>query len=517
MYTYNLGLRFNKIVEDYPENVALMFSAHKKAKYGELNMVANKIAGYLLENNVEQKDIVCLAGDKNLITFSAIIACLKIGATYCVLDADSPVERIEKILNTCRPKMLFANRQLLAKLSETVDRFHIKTETNEASYLIKTIQRFDTANPAETKKINGNVPAYIMFTSGSTGVPKGAVLTHAGVLNLIEWSIKEFKITPDDVHTNVNHLYFDNSVFDFYSSLFTGASLVPFSKEQVTDARSLVNLIDKFQCTQWFSVPTLLIYLQTMRVLDEGNLKYLKRIIFGGEGYPKAKLKNLFNLYGGRINLINVYGPTECTCICSSYKISESDFEDMQGFPPLGELIENFSYNILDKNNKKVADNKFGELCLLGPNIGKGYFNDPERTEQNFIQNPLNHDYVETLYKTGDMVKYNPQDKKLYIGGRIDNQIKHMGYRIELEEVESALSRLDFISQVAVVHGANKGLSKMIAAYCSKSPVEEKTIRAGLKQIIPDYMIPNAFYPLDELPKNANGKVDRRRIEEIFL
>ena len=251
--------------------------------------------------------------------------------------------------------------------------------------------------------------------------------------------------------------------------------------------------------------------------MNKANLKYLNQIIFGGEGYPKAKLKNLFDLYGGRINLINVYGPTECTCICSSYKMSKSDFDDLQGFPPLGKLIENFSYSILDKNNEKVGDNQYGELCLLGPNVGKGYFNDRERTHYNFIQNPLNQQYIETVYKTGDLVKYDPQDKKLHIGGRIDNQIKHMGYRIELEEVETALSRLDYIVQAAVVHGTRKGLSKMVAAYCSRFPVKEKIIRKELKQIIPDYMIPSAFYPLDELPKNANGKIDRKRIAEIFL
>jgi D-alanine--poly(phosphoribitol) ligase subunit 1 len=280
-----------------------------------------------------------------------------------------------------------------------------------------------------------------MFTSGSTGFPKGAVMTHANVANLIDWSRETFSITTDDVLTNVNPLYFDNSVFDFYSALFNGATLTPFSKEETSDPKLLVEKVDAATCTLWFSVPSLLMFLQTMRATDGKHLRSIRRFVFGGEGYPKAKLKSLFDTYANTSEFFNVYGPTECTCICSSYRVTQSDFDDLQGLPPLGHIAANFDYLIVD-----------GELCLLGPNVGLGYYNDPERTAQSFVQNPMNDKFIDIMYRTGDLVRLNPADGKLYIEGRKDNQIKHMGYRIELEEIEAALHCLDYVSEAAVLH-----------------------------------------------------------------
>src|SRR5262249_50269049 len=153
----------------------------------------------------------------------------------------------------------------------------------------------------------------------------------------------------------------------------------------------------------------------------------------------------------------NVYGPTECTCICSCYKLSDGDFEDLQGLPPLGQMAKNFGFLILDAEGRPVPDGQTGELCLLGPNVGRGYYNDPERTAASFVQNPLNVSFSEMMYKTGDLVKLVPIDGKIYIQGRKDNQIKHMGYRIELEEIEAALHCLDYVSEAVVLHANVNG------------------------------------------------------------
>ena len=225
----------------------------------------------------------------------------------------------------------------------------------------------------------------------------------------------------------------------------------------------------------------------------------------------------MYDLYSERADLFNVYGPTECTCICSSYRITYEDFEDIQGFPPLGDIIDNFSYLILDDNDQKVPEGDVGELCLLGPNVGKGYYNNPERMTKSFIQNPYNERYSEVIYKTGDLVRYNSEDRKIYILGRKDHQIKHMGYRIELEEIETALSCLDYISQAAVLHGDYRGLSHIVAVVCIKNQAKEVEIRHDLKKIIPDYMIPRRFHLVNELPKNTNGKVDRRELTKTYL
>jgi D-alanine--poly(phosphoribitol) ligase subunit 1 len=202
--------------------------------------------------------------------------------------------------------------------------------------------------------------------------------------------------------------------------------------------------------------------------------------------------------------------------MCSAYIIRSEDFIDLQGFPPLGRIADNFSCLILDKDGKKVLDNEVGELCLMGPNIGKGYYNDTERTTVSFVQNPYNEHFDEKMYKTGDLVKYNPDDEKIYFIGRKDFQVKHMGYRIELEEVETALSQLSYISQAAVIHGNKRGLSQLIGIVSTKTEIKEDLIRKGLKEIIPNYMIPTIFHFVSELPKNPNGKTDRQKLQREY-
>ncbi len=517
MYKYNLGIGFEKIVEKHGDKVALKFNKMHTISYEELNKTANQLARCLLDIGVSQKDVVCMSGDKRAITFACVIACLKIGAVYSIFDPQNPIERLRKIFTACRPKILFLEPSLEQKLHDIIKLLDVKVIHNIAGELQNKIEQYDPMNLNCTRNITGTNPAYIMYTSGSTGFPKGAVMTHNNVLKFIDWSIETYNISSKDILTNVNPLYFDNTVFDFYSSLFSGACLVPFSKETVTDPKLLVSSIDELECTSWFSVPSLLIFLQTMKALNKNNMKCVKRYIFGGEGFPKSKLKKLYNTYSDRAEFFNVYGPTECTCICSSYKITEDDFENLQGFPPLGKMIDNFSYLIVDEDNKNLPANEIGELCLLGPNVGKGYYNDPERSRINFVQNPYNTNYSEIMYKTGDLVKYNPEDEKIYIMGRKDNQVKHMGYRIELEEIETALSCLDHISQAAVLHGSRRGLSRIVAIVSSKKELDETEIRNDLKKIIPDYMIPTIFHTIKELPKNANGKIDRGKLAETFL
>lgn len=513
-YEYNLGIRFQNVVSERPQHTAIWFSANENVSYADLDKLSNRIARWLVDNEVNRADVVCLSGSKSIFTFGCMLACLKIGAIYCVLDPESPVERLRKILSTCSPKILTAQREFLERAKEITVQLGIRTAEKEPA---ETIARYDDGPLIQTPRITGSNPAYIMFTSGSTGMPKGAVMTHANVLNLIDWARETYSITPDDVLTNVNPLYFDNSVFDFYAALFNGARLVPFTKTEVSDPKTLVDKVAAGECSLWFSVPSLLIFLQVMRATDGKNLRSIRRFVFGGEGFPKAKLKKLYDAYAETSELFNVYGPTECTCICSSYKLTDDDFQDLRGLPPLGYIAKNFSYLILDSDGRMAPQGEVGELCLLGPCVGKGYYNDPDRTAQSFVQNPYNESFNEVMYKTGDLVRLEPSDGKLYIEGRKDNQIKHMGYRIELEEIEAALHCLDYVSEAAALHTNANGLSRIVAVVASAEKFDDERIRHDLRSIIPGYMIPSVFYREQVLPKNPNGKVDRRRLAQQYV
>jgi D-alanine--poly(phosphoribitol) ligase subunit 1 len=515
MYTYNLALQFEAIVEQFPHHLALWFHELETYSYIELNQRANRMARLLLQQGLAVKDVVCISGLKNIHTYTLMLACLKVGSVYSIFDPDSPVERLRKIFLTCQPRLIAADEELLQNLGDCLAELSIRPLS--ISDLATSLYDFEEMDLPVSKTVNGSNPAYIMFTSGSTGVPKGAVMTHNNVLNLLAWSRETYRITPDDVLTNVNPLYFDNSVFDFYSSVFTGACLVPFSKQETRNPKLLVEKIDAAKCTLWFSVPSLLIFLQTMKAANGKYLRTIKRFIFGGEGYPKSKLKALFDIYSTTSEFFNVSGPTECTCICSSYKITTDDFHDLQGFPPLGSIAANFSYLILDEENSMVPKGELGELCLLGPNVGLGYYNDAERTAASFVQNPYNGAFREIMYKTGDLVRLDPTDGKLYIHGRKDNQIKHMGYRIELEEIENALHQLPNISEAVALHTTRGGLSRIIAVLAVRQPLNDDQIRQALRKLIPDYMIPSTFYYEEVLLKNPNGKLDRKRLKEKYL
>jgi D-alanine--poly(phosphoribitol) ligase subunit 1 len=517
MYEYNLGIRFEAVARRRAGATALWFGAGEAVGYGELNALANRVARLLAARGVGRGDVVCLAGEKSPHTFAAMLACLKLGAAYSVLDPDSPAERLRKILDTCAPRLLLAERRFLDRAGPVVAALGVAACEKGSGEFEAAAARFDSSDLPQTRGVTGENPAYIMFTSGSTGVPKGAVMTHANVLNLVGWAAETYQITDADRLTNVNPLYFDNSVFDFYSALFNGARLVPFSKAEVADPKALVEKVAAAGCTLWFSVPSLLIFLQTMRAADGKNLGTVRRFVFGGEGYPKAKLKALFDAYRGSAELFNVYGPTECTCICSSYKVSEEDFRDLQGLPPLGRIADNFAYLIVGEDGRPVAEGEAGELCLLGPNVGKGYYNDPERTAASFVQNPTNARFREVMYRTGDTARLDPADGKLHIQGRRDNQIKHMGYRIELEEIEAALNCLDYVSEAAALHANVKGLSRIVAVVAAREECDDERLRRDLGRLIPAYMIPSAFHREGALPKNPNGKVDRRALAEKYF
>jgi D-alanine--poly(phosphoribitol) ligase subunit 1 len=278
----------------------------------------------------------------------------------------------------------------------------------------------------------------------------------------------------------------------------------------------LVKRVELLECSTWFSVPSLLIYLSTMRQLSSYRWPSIKRIIFGGESYPISELKKLWKFFGNRATLVNVYGPTECTCICTQYIITEKDISALKGIPPLGQLIPNFSHIIVNENSERVNIGENGELLLIGPQVGLGYFNDIDRTKDAFINNPLNLNYNEITYRTGDLVKIDGQGI-LWFVGRKDNQIKHLGYRIELEEIESAIYSLPYIVEAIAIHHKNDHKSYLGAFISVRVKISEDAVINDLKTLLPTYMLPEIIKILEYLPKNSNGKLDRKILKSSFV
>ena len=499
-YIHDLGSAFKAVVGKQPDAIAISFPDGSTKSFEQLNADSDKIVRLLIKKGLKKYDVCAIAGVKQAYTYASFIACLKLGITYTFFDPESPWERLSRIFRQCGPKLVLGYMdQVLEKIDADV---------------YDQVDLGSGRSAIDLPNVESTAPAYIMFTSGSTGFPKGAVMNHQNLLNFIAWGKQTYNITPSDIHTNLNPLYFDNSVFDIYCSLFNGAQLVPIERKESINPRQLLEIIQQKACTTWFSVPSLLIYLQSARAIIPERWQSVQKIIFGGEGYPKAKLVKLYNALRHNTTLYNVYGPTECTCICSSYTVGEGDFEDLTGFLPLGAMAPNFSWMIMDEAGKP-ADDK-GELWLGGPNVGYGYYNDMERTSQSFVQNPFHNKYRDIYYRTGDLVSFDKDNGKINIHGRTDHQIKHMGYRIELEEIENAFVQLPYINEAAVFVVNDTNNNKIVGVFESDAEIDHKTLKEELKKFLPYYMLPSEMYRVERLPKNANGKTDRPGLKKEY-
>jgi len=372
---------------------ALIWDANRTTSYEQLDRLSNQVARLFLARGVRKRDPICLSVEKSELAYASIIACLKIGAPYFVVDPANPAQRTRSMLQRCQP--------VLAVIGSGIDPsvFECPTIAAEASV---------TESPDAVAlgwSIDGSDPAYIMFTSGSTGAPKGVTISQSNLVHFIAWSHHELGTHPDDVFTGVNPLFFDNSVFDTYASLFAGAALVPFDAATMREPAQIVSRIEAFDATVYFSVPSLLVYLQTMKLITPRSFPRLKKMLFGGEGYPKPMLARLLQALGDRVPLYNVYGPTECTCICSVYQVSAADVADATGYAPLGRLIPSFSSVVVDDAGRAVQNGEIGELCLGGPCVGLGYYNDPAQTAAAFIQNPTHDRFADRVIVVERLLK----------------------------------------------------------------------------------------------------------------
>jgi D-alanine--poly(phosphoribitol) ligase subunit 1 len=502
MYFKNLADYIKSNWIPWQNNIAMTYD-HEEFTFLDLMNRSDDYRHFFREKDIVAGGVIAIINNKSFDSYAIMLACLQEGIAYVNIDPDSPIVRLKSILSTCQPTLIFS------------DKTYLESEMAELNnWSIQSIMNFDfegrkTGGTLSARNFDGSTIAYIMFTSGSTGDPKGVAITHQNILPFIHWVKSRYAIIPSDNFANHSPMYFDNSVFDFYGALFNGASITPIGKELLQDPLALVNYVTDKKCTIWFSVPSLLIFLVNMKTLNANTLNSIRVFTFGGEGFPKKELRKLYDIYSGSALFINVYGPTEGTCICSSYTISERDFEDYNELPSLGTMNENFSHIIYNDEGQPDLE---GELCIMGPNIGLGYYNNSELTESRFVACSNLAHYRKPMYKTGDLVK--EIDGLLYFKGRVDNQIKHMGYRIELEEIEIALSKIEGVNQAAVLYiRSATAYGKIVAFIATNSLNDQSIIKESLGLIIPKYMIPSVIRFLPELPKNPNGKVDKNALK----
>lgn len=508
LYRNCLPTLFARIVERNADRTALLFDVDHEISYRQLDLLSNQAARFLLSRGLRRGDRVCIHLEKSVAAYSLVLGCIKTGIAYFATDPASPESRLDAIFAQCPPAIIFSESAggLATKWHEKIVFCYAGSTEFCADQDGSVLRLPDPVTFAD--------PAYIMFTSGSTGAPKGVVITNSNLHYFVDWAVNEYGFTAVDRHTHLNPLYFDNSVFDIYSTFFSGGTLVPFTSVMLQDPFGVVDRIERFECTVFFSVPSMLIYLQTTKAIEKGSMRSLRKIIFGGEGYPKTKLAELYDCVGGHAALINVYGPTECTCICSTYSVGARDFENLEGYPPIGSVTSNFSYHLLD-GNCAAHPGEVGELCLGGPCVGHGYFNQPELTCKAFVQNPLNTAFEDRLYKTGDLMRLD-LDGKLWFVGRKDFQVKHQGYRIELEEIEHGLTKIGGVDEAAAVQAFDAGESRLIGFVASREGLQPEKLRRDMAEFVPKYMVPSKIFVLDRLPKNPNGKIDRKKLLEQY-
>jgi D-alanine--poly(phosphoribitol) ligase subunit 1 len=494
----NLWTEFAATADWNPAAPALVLG-EAITSFGELKGLAQRCAASLAARGVAQGDVVALQLPKRRLAYGLLLGCLQLGAPYVFIDPKNPEERTMRIVSQLRPNLLVTVTGSENPFGTAIQLANAGQENWLGAEL----------NSSPSTAV-GTDPAYIMFTSGSTGEPKGAVIPHQGVLSLIKWAKDMVDASPAARFTNINPLHFDNSVFDIYCGLFNGAALIPVETSEVSNPASWVKAIRAGKASAMFAVPTLFLILDQLGLLTPQTLPDIRTFQFGGEGYPIGKLREFHARFAGRARLINVYGPTETSCICSSIAVTPDMLTAPDSeFPSLGGMHADFDYAILDERQHEMPRGQAGELWIGGPCVGLGYYANAQETAARFRQDPRQDRYRAIFYRSGDYVREDDHGH-LWFQGRVDNQVKIRGHRIELEEVDLAVQSIaDVQRALAVVVSGTDG-DEIAVTYVASRIVSSGEVLNRCRDRLPLYMCPAKAVQLHELPRNANGKVDRK-------
>jgi len=511
-----------------PEGTAVA-GADRTLTYGEIEALSNRLARSLRERGCAQGDRIALLMPKSATAIACIVGIYKAGCVYVPLDPASPVGRLQRIVRACGSRWVLA-------AGPVGDALEALTTGGEAvpGLAVGWLGRA----PAEGRRFTPSLtsaeiethpsgwlacatrshdPAHILFTSGSTGAPKGVVITHANVIHFVEWAKGYFGLGPDDRLSGHSPLHFDLSVFDIFGAFAAGATLCLVPPELNVLAHRLADFIRSERLTQWFSVPSVLNYLARFDAIRDGDFPALRRVLWCGETLPTPTLIHWMRRLPHPV-FTNLYGPTETT-IASSYYTLPGCPGDERAPIPIGSACGGEELLVLDPDLRPVPRGEAGEIYIAGAGVSPGYWNDPDATRAAFRPDPRKGEGEERIYRTGDMGRVGDEGL-VYFLGRVDSQIKSRGYRIEIGEVESALSCLGFLSESAVVAIKSEGFegALLCCGYVARpgaipTPVD---LRRELGRALPGYMLPARWRAFERLPVNANGKIDRRALKEVF-
>jgi len=486
----------------FPEKAAYV-DEEESVTFAALRARAMALASRILEVTLGEINVpVVVLLKKSVKCVTAFMGISYSGGFYTPLDVTSPQARLAKIIETLRPKLIVTTSEFSAlaqSLGFSEEQIVLIEDTVDHS-IEKT-----KIDAALSKKIDTD-PLYILFTSGSTGIPKGVTICHRSVVDYIEWVCRTFEFDEKVRFGNQAPFYFDNSILDIYCTLKTGATMYIVPEKLFIFPIKLVEYLNENRINTIFWVPSALIYVANSKVLAKLIPEYVTKILFCGEVMPNKQL-NIWRKAIPNALYANLYGPTEITDVCTFFIVNR-DMADDEPLP-IGIPCGNTDILVLNENNQLVKEDEIGELCVRGTSLSLGYYNNPEKTKEAFVQNPLNEHYPELIYRTGDLVKYNDRHELIYLCRR-DFQIKHMGHRIEIGEIETAVLSLPNIENGCIVYDDQH--NKIVLFYQSGC-ADDAAILIALRNMLPKYMLPNKLVQLEALPVNGNGKIDRVKLK----
>lgn len=512
--------------EKCPDQTAIVYQKQRMT-YAELEETSNQLGRLLKEAGCRRGDRVCFLIPKTPAAITTILGILKADCVYVPLDTASPVPRLEKIVDACNPRCIIAGGAVDSLLDGLMADESRRNGTKlgwmgeggshklKPQFTREDLSAYSSA-PLDYENSMSDA-AHLLFTSGSTGVPKGVVITHSNVITFIEWAVKYFGTKSSDKISSHPPLHFDLSTFDIYGTLSSGAQLHIVPTELNLVPHKLADFIRASELTQWFSVPSVLNFMAKADVIKFDDFPSLERLLWCGEVFPTPPLIYWMKRLP-RVKFTNLYGPTEAT-IASSYYSVPACPDDERAQIPIGLPCHGEDLHVLDEELKPLPHGEIGDLYISGAGLSPGYWQDQEKTGAVFLRRPGSTDPNDRIYKTGDLAKLG-EDGLVYYLGRADSQIKSRGYRIELGEIETALNALNITEECAIVAINTEGFEG-VAICCAYVPFQNADaspvkLRTELSKVLPGYMLPGRWLPFERLPKNANGKIDRKVLREQF-